>query len=347
MEFRPIGSSGVQASKFALGAMSFGSRGNPDLQECVRIIRRAVDAGINVIDTADIYSLGESELIVGKALRPRRESILVASKCYWPMRDGDPNSRGGSRHWVLKACEASLARLGTDYLDIYYLHKPDPATDLDESLGAMSDLVHQGKVRMVGVSTFPPDHLVEAAWVAQRRGHVMPRVEQPPYSILNRRVERDVLETCRRYGMGVMVWGPLNHGFLTGKYRARQGWPADARSERWQGLRSTFDVSRPEVIRKLEIVDQLCLLADEVGVPVAHLSLAFVVEHPAVTSAIIGPRTLEQLEQLLPAVELRLDDDVLDRLDEIVAPGTDVDPIADAGWAPPWLTEATARRSPR
>jgi aryl-alcohol dehydrogenase (NADP+) len=347
MQYRPIGASGVQASKFALGAMSLGAFGTHDRSECTTIVQRAVDAGINVIDTADIYSDGESEVIVGSALGRRRSEVLVASKCFWPMSDRDPNARGGSRRWILAACDDTLARLGTDYLDIYYLHKPDPATDLDESLGAMSDLVHQGKVRMVGLSTFPADSIVEAAWTATRRSHVMPRVEQPPYSILNRHIERDVLPACDRHGLGVMVWGPLNRGYLTGKYSRDAAPPAGSRFTRSAASRRAFDPSRPDVSRKLEIVDTLGGLAAEAGIPLTHLALAFAVEHPAVTCAIIGPRTCEQLEALLPALDVQLDGDVLDRIDELVAPGTDVDPITDAGWTPPWLAHTQPRRRPR
>jgi aryl-alcohol dehydrogenase-like predicted oxidoreductase len=347
MEFRPLGTSGVLASRFALGAMSLGSLGTADVEECTGIVRRAVDAGVNVIDTADIYSNGESELIVGRALGRRRDEVLVASKCFWPMSERDPNQRGGSRRWILRACEESLARLDMDYLDIYYLHKPDPATDLDESLGAMSDLVHQGKVRMVGISTFPADHIVEVSWASARRGHVMPKVEQPPYSILNRHIEREFLPTCDRYGLGVMVWGPLNSGFLTGKYQRDETPPPHSRSTRSPTPRAAFDRSRPEVVRKLEIVDRLGHLASEAGVPLTHLALAFAVEHPTVTAAIIGPRTREQLEELLPAAALRLEPDLLDEIDDLVAPGTDVDPLTDAGWTPPWLADATKRRRPR
>ena len=273
MEFRPIGTSGVQASKLALGAMSLGSLGTQDREECTRIVQRAVEAGINVIDTADIYSDGESEVIVGRALGRRRDQVLVASKCFWPMSDRDPNARGGSRRWILRACEDTLARLGTDYLDIYYLHKPDPATDLDESLGAMSDLVHQGKVRMVGLSTFPADYIVEVAGTAARRAHVMPKVEQPPYSILNRHIERNFLPACDRHGLGVMVWGPLNSGYLTGKYTRGAAPPAASRFSRWPTPRGAFDTSRPEVVRKLEIVDALSGLSAEAGVPLTHLAL--------------------------------------------------------------------------
>lgn len=347
MMVRPIGSSGLSASVLALGTMSLGSLGTQDLDECISIIRSAVAAGINVIDTADVYSHGEAERIVGKALGRRRDDVLLASKCFWPMGDADPNRRGLSRRWILQACEESLARLGTDYLDIYYLHKPDFRTSLDESLGAMSDLVRQGKVRVVGISTFPSDHIVEAAWTADRRGHVMPRVEQPPYSIVSRHIEADVLPTCARHGLGVMVWGALNGGFLTGKYRRNRPIAPDSRAVRWESRRAGLNEGRPEVARKFDVLDQLSGLAQEAGLSLAHLALAFVLEHPAVTSAIIGPRTIAQLEELLPAAQVRLEPGLLDRIDGIVSPGTDIDPVEDAGWQRPWLADATCRRRGR
>ena len=322
--------------------MSFGSLGNTDHDDCARIVHRALDAGVNVVDTADVYSRGESETIVGKALAGRRDDVVLASKCFWPMGT-DPNRRGLSRRWMVRACEDSLRRLGTDHLDVYYLHKPDPSTDLDESLSAASDLVHQGKVRTVGISTFPADLLVEAQWCAERRGHVRPMVEQPPYSLLVRHVERDLLPACERHGMGVMVWGPLNGGWLTGKYQGTA--PEGSRATRWGGPTSrSFDDARSQVAAKREVVDALARLADEAGIPLAHLALAFSLEHPAVCSTILGPRTMAQLESLLDAAEVRLDADLLDRIDELVAPGTDVDPEADAGWRPPWLDDRSARR---
>lgn len=343
MELRPLGRTGVHVSSLALGAMSFGSLGNPDHDDCVRIVRRALDAGITTVDTADVYSQGESEVIVGKALAGRRDDVVLASKCFWPMGD-DPNRRGSSRRWIVRACEESLRRLGTDHLDVYYLHKRDLDTDVDESLGAMSDLVHQGKVRTVGISTFPADLLVEAQWAAERGRHQRPRVEQPPYSVLARHVERDLLPACRRHGMGVMVWGPLNSGWLTGKYRRGAGLPAGSRGERWAARSAAFDDERPEVAHKHRVVAELAALADEAGLPLAHLALAFTLEHPAVSSSIIGPRTMEQLDDLLGAADVRLDPGVLDRIDELVPPGTTVDPVTDTGWHPRWLSDPSARR---
>lgn len=338
-----MGRTGVHVSALSLGAMSFGSLGNTDHDDCVRIVHRALEAGINSVDTADVYSQGESEVIVGKALAGRRDEVVLASKCFWPMGD-DPNRRGSSRRWITQACEESLRRIGTDHLDVYYLHKPDLDTDIDESLGAMSDLVQQGKVRAVGISTFPPDLLVEAQWTAERSGHVRPRVEQPPYSVLARHVERDLLPACNRYGMGVMVWGPLNSGWLTGKYRAGAAAPAGSRGERWSARSAGFDAARPEVVHKHRVVEELAVLADESGLSLAHLALAFTFEHPAVSSSIIGPRTMEQLDDLLAAADVRLDADVLDCIDELVPPGTTVDPAADTGWQPRWLSDPSARR---
>jgi len=343
VEQRPLGATGVKVSALALGAMSFGSLGNTDHGDCVRIVHRALDAGVNVVDTADVYSQGESEEIVGRALAGRRDDVVLASKCFWPMGT-DPNRRGSSRRWIVRACEDSLRRLGTDHLDVYYLHKPDTDTDVEESLSAMNDLVHQGKVRSVGISTFPADLLVEAQWAATRRGLERPRVEQPPYSVLARHIERDLLPACTRHGMGVMVWGPLNSGWLTGKYRDAA--PAGSRALRWTG-RPWFDDARPEVARKREVVEALAQLAEDAGLPLAHLALAFTLEHPAVSATIIGPRTMEQLDDLLAAADVRLTADVLDRIDELVPPGTTVDPAADTGWQPPWLADPGARRRSR
>jgi aryl-alcohol dehydrogenase-like predicted oxidoreductase len=345
MRHEVLGDTGVRVSRFALGAMSFGRLGNTDRADCARIVHAALDAGINLVDTADVYSGGESEEIVGQALAGRRDDVVLATKCFWPMGP-DPNQRGLSRRWIVRACEDSLRRLGTDRVDVYYLHKPDLATDVEESLAAMDDLVHQGKVLSVGISTFPAAAIVEAQWAADRRRVARPRVEQPPYSILARRIEGDVLPACQRYGMGVLVWGPLNSGWLTGKY-GRGPAPAGARATRWPASARAFDESRPEVQAKLAVVEALGQLAGEAGCSLAHLALAFTIEHPAVTATIIGPRTLEQLEDLLAAADLRLDADVLDRIDELVPPGHDLDPTSDSGWRAPWITDPAQRRRPR
>jgi aryl-alcohol dehydrogenase-like predicted oxidoreductase len=344
MELRPLGRTGVQVSHVALGAMSFGAIGNQDHEDCVRMVHRALSAGINLVDTADVYSAGESEVIVGKALAGRRDDVVLSTKCFWPM-GSDPNRRGASRRWIVRACEESLTRLGTDWIDVYYLHKPDLATDLEESLAALDTLVRAGKVRTVAMSTFPADLIVEAQWAAERSFLVRPRVEQPPYSVFTRGIERDVLPVCRRHGMGVMVWGPLNSGWLGGGYRRGATTATGTRSERWRARSGRgWDDSRPEVQRKLDLVEQLDAVAGAAGVPLSHLAIAFSHAHPAVTSTIIGPRTAAQLEDMLAAADVRLDADTLDAIDAIVAPGTDVDPDCDRGWVPPWISDAAQRR---
>lgn len=355
MQYRALGRTGITVSSFTLGTMSFGALGNRDHDACVQIVHRALDSGINCVDTADVYSQGEAETICAKALAGRRDDVLLSTKCYWPMdapgsRRGpasnvDPNRKGLSRRWIIQACEESLRRLETDWIDIYHLHKPDIGTDIDETLGAMDDLVRSGKVRTVATSTFPADLLVEAQWTAERRGHNRPRVEQPPYSLLTRGIERDVLAVCDRHGMGVLVWGPLNGGWLSGKY-AGGTVPEGSRADRWSGRGLGWASKRPEVRRKAEAVRALTSLAQAHGLPLLHLALAFAVEHPAVSSAIIGPRTMEQLEQQLLAADLRLPAEALDAIDEIVAPGTNIDHQADSGWIPPWITDATQRRGP-
>jgi aryl-alcohol dehydrogenase-like predicted oxidoreductase len=337
MELRPLGRSGVRVSSLCLGAMAFGSRANTDHDDCVRIVHRALDAGINVVDTADVYSHGESEEIVGKALKGRRDDVVLATKFFNPMGT-DPNRRGMSRRWIVRACEESLRRLDTDHIDLYQVHRLDEDTDLDELLGALSDLVHQGKVRMVGSSTFPAEAVVEAQWTAERRGHVPLRTEQPPYSILVRGIERDVLPTCARYGMGVLVWSPLNSGWLTGKYRAGETPAADSRLGK---LGRALD--RAAAHRKTELVEELAGIAEEAGLDLVTMALAFTLAHPAVTSSIIGPRTMEQLESQLPAAEVTLSAETLDRIDKVVRPGETVH-RPDVFYEPRGIRSAAARR---
>jgi aryl-alcohol dehydrogenase-like predicted oxidoreductase len=341
MEHRPLGRTGVSVSKLCLGAMMFGDWGTKDHDESIRIIHRALDAGINFIDTADAYSSGESEEIVGKALAGgRRDDVVLATKVWFPMGE-DPNRRGASRRWIIREAEDSLRRLGTDWIDLYQVHRYSPDTDLEETLGALSDLVHQGKVRYVGSSTFPPSAIVEAQWAARDR-HLQRFVcEQPPYSILVRGIEAEVLSTCARYGMGVISWSPLAGGWLSGRYRKGsevQGPVSEAR----QRLRERFDLSLPANQRKLEAAEALAELAEEAGLSLIELAIAFVLNHPAVTAAIIGPRTMEQLESQLPAADVVLEEALLDRIDEIVPPGINLNP-ADGGWANPAL-QPTARR---
>ena len=318
----------------------FGAWGNPDHDESIAIIHRALDAGINFIDTADVYARGESEEIVGKALAGgRRDNVFLATKVHGTMGD-DPNQFGNSRRWIVAEVENSLRRLGTDWIDLYQIHRPELDTDIDDTLGALTDLVRAGKVRYIGSSTFPPSAIVEAQWVAERRGRERFVCEQPPYSILVRGVEADVLPTCQRYGMGVIPWSPLAGGWLTGRYRKGQDLPETHRAQR---IPQRYDMSLPGNQAKLEAADALAQLAEEAGLSLIDMALAFVLRHPAVTAAIIGPRTMEQLESQLGAADVKLSDDVLDRIDEIVAPGTNLN-ATDAGWQNPALSRAARRR---
>jgi len=330
MERTTLGTTGIQVSRYCLGAMMFGAWGNRDHDDCVRIIETALDAGINFIDTADVYSAGESEEIVGKALKGKRDSVVLATKFVAPMSE-DTNQRGASRRWIMQEVENSLRRLGTDYIDLYQAHRPDPTVDLDDTLGALSDLVHQGKIRIAGSSTYPAELIVEAQWVAERRGRERFRCEQPPYSIFARAIETAVLPTCQKYGMGVIPWSPLAGGWLTGKYRRGGDKPTGGRAAR---IPDRFDYDKPENQRKLDLVEDLLKVAADAGMSLTHLAMAWVLQHPAVTSAIIGPRTMEQMTDLLGGADATLDSDILDRIDELVPPGTTVNP-ADSGWSPP------------
>jgi len=337
VHYRPLGRTGIKVSPYCLGAMMFGKMANPDHDECVRMIHRALDAGVNFIDTADAYSRGESEEIVGKALKGRRDNVVLATKAFQPMGN-DPNQRGSSRRWLTRAVEDSLRRLQTDYIDLYQVHRPAPDTDVEETLSVLTDLMREGKVRAIGASTFPASDIVEAQWVAERRGLARFRTEQPPYSILNRSIEREVLPACQRFGMGVMAWSPLAKGMLTGKYRKGERTP--------DSLRAKFFPNAMSDEGSLGKVEQLIPLAESAGISLIHMALAFVVVHPALTSAIIGPRTPEQLEGLLAGTEVVLHDDLLNRIDAIVPPGTDVAPLEGAAYVPPSLAEASLRRRP-
>lgn len=335
MRYRPLGRTGIHVTPYALGAMMFGQMGNPDHDESIGMIHRALDAGINFVDTADMYSRGESEEIVGKALEGRRDDVVLATKFFNPMSDDDPNQRGGSRRWIVRSVEDSLRRLRTDHIDLFQIHRPDEHTDIDETLSALSDLVRSGKVRAIGSSTFSAAQMVEAQWVSERRGHERFRTEQPPYSILDRGIERDVLPTAQAYGMGTLVWSPLSGGLLTGRFRKGQE-PDSRRAQRFAHMRDE---------RRLDAVEQLITLADDAGLKLPHLAMAFAVAHPGVTSAIIGPRTPEQLEDLLAGAAVQLSDDVLDRIDAIVPPGTDVTPLPHAYVTPALSSAALRRRS--
>jgi aryl-alcohol dehydrogenase-like predicted oxidoreductase len=341
IEHRKLGSTGVKVSPLCLGAMMFGAWGNTDHEDSIRIIHRALDAGINFIDTADVYSRGESEEIVGKALAGgRRDSVVLATKVHGTMGE-DPNQYGNSRRWIINEVESSLRRLGTDWIDLYQIHRPEPDTDIDETLGALSDLVRAGKVRYIGSSTFPAHRIVQAQWVAEKRGRERFVCEQPPYSLLARGIETDVLPVCQEYGMGVIPWSPLAGGWLSGKYRRDGESPGSSR--RAQMIPQRYDMSMAANQHKLEAAQALGELAEGAGISLIEMSLAFVMNHPAVTAPIIGPRTMEQLESQLPSLDASLSADVLDRIDEIVPPGLNINP-SDSGWEPPWLTNSSLRR---
>ncbi|MCC9310447.1 aldo/keto reductase [Kitasatospora sp. RB6PN24] len=340
MRYRSLGGTGIQVSSYCLGTMMFGYIGNGDHQECARIVHTALDAGINFVDTADMYSAGESEEIVGKALRGRRDDVVLATKVHFPLTEG-PNRGGNSRRWITRAVEDSLRRLDTDWIDLYQVHRPDHTTDVEETLGVLGDLVRAGKIRAFGHSTFPAEQIVEAQHVAERRALPRFRTEQPPYSLLARGIEASVLPVCRRYGLGVMTWSPLASGFLTGRYRMDQ--PIDLSQGRAALNPARFDPELATTANKLAAVEQLVELADDLGCTLPELAIAFPLAHPAVTSVIVGPRTHEQLEALLKGAELELDDDALDRIDEIVPPGTDLY-HPDGAWTHPALTDPAQRR---
>jgi aryl-alcohol dehydrogenase-like predicted oxidoreductase len=339
VEYRTLGRTGMRVSPLCLGAMMFGSWGNPDEEESIRIIHRALDSGINFVDTADVYSQGESEEIVGRALKGRRDQVVLATKVHGEM-GGGPNQRGNSRRWIIQECDASLRRLGTDWIDLYQIHRWDEDTDHDETLGALTDLVRAGKVRYIGSSTYPPSEIVAAQWVAEKRGHARFVCEQPPYSMLVRGIEAEVLPVLLQHGLGAICWSPLAGGWLTGRWRKDREPPESTRSDR---LPLRYDLSLPDNQRKLDAADALGRLADETGMSLIQMAIAFVLNHAAVTSAIIGPRTMEQLESQLGADEVRLDDTLLDQIDAIVPPGTNFS-YADAGWTPPSLADASRRR---
>src|SRR3954466_15852062 len=339
MEYRPLGRTGVEVSKLCLGTMMLGAWGNADHDDSVRIIHRALDAGVTFVDTADVYSAGESEEIVGKALAGgRRDDVVLATKFWGPMGEG-PNRGGASRRWIIEEVEHSLRRLGTDWIDLYQLHRPVPGTDIDETLGALTDLVQQGKLRYFGSSSFSGGEIVEAQWGARERTPSRSRPEQPPYSLLVRGIEVDVLPIAQRHGMGILTYSPLAGGWLSGSWGADSSPTSPAR----QRLVARFDMSLPENQRKLEAAEQLAEVAEGAGLSMIELAIAFVVNHPGVTSAIIGPRTMEQLDSQLPAADVTLDDAVLDRIDEIVRPGVNLNP-ADTSYGEQVLQPAIRRR---
>lgn len=338
--YRPLGRTGVLVSPLTLGAMNFGAPGATGEAESIEIVHAALDAGINVVDTADVYTRGRSEEIVGKALAGRRDDVILATKFHGRLGD-DPNHFGNSRRWIIREVEASLTRLQTDHIDLYQVHRPEEGTEIDETLGALTDLVHQGKIRYFGTSTFLPGQLVEAQWVAEKRGRERPVTEQPPYSILARGAETEVLPLAQKHGLGVLPWSPLAGGWLSGRSATEA-----ADSPRRARRPDRHDPRLPENVLKAAAVERLSKLAADAGITLVQLALAFVLEHPAVSSAIVGPRTPAHLEAALAALDVRLPEDVLDEIDRIVPPGVTLNP-ADAGYQPPSLTDAARRRSAR
>jgi aryl-alcohol dehydrogenase-like predicted oxidoreductase len=338
MQYRPLGRTGVQVSPLCLGAMMFGPWGNDDRADSTRIIHRALDAGINVVDTADVYSGGVSEEIGGEALRGRRDDVVLATKFFMPMGE-EPNSRGGSRRWIIREVENSLRRLGTDHIDLYQVHRPSPGTDVEETLGALTDLVRAGKVRYLGSLSYSGSQIVEAQWASRERRLERFVTEQPPYSVLVRGIEEDVLPATLRYGMGTLTYSPLAGGWLSGRWRKdAAGTPTSAARPS-----ARFDMSSPANQRKLDIVEELAQLAEQTGITLIELAIAFVLNHPGVTSAIVGPRTMEQLESYLPAADITLPTEVLDRIDQLVAPGVTLNPD-DNSYGDHTLTPAARRR---
>ena len=328
MQYRTLGRTGIKVSPYALGTLMFATTMGNDPADSARIIHKAIDAGINVVDTADAY--GDSEEVVGKALEGRRDDVVLATKFGRPIGQ-DPNRQGASRRWIVAAVEGSLRRLRTDHIDLYQLHRPDPDTDIEETLAALTDLIRSGKVRAIGASQTPAADIVEAQWVAERRGLARFHTEQPAYSILSRGVEREILPTVQRHGMGSLVWGPLAQGLLTGRN------PGDLRRA---GLARHLSDAR-----RLGVVEQLQPLAADAGLPMTHLAMAFTIAHPGVTCALLGARTEAHLDDLLAGLDVTLSDDVLDRIDAIVPPGSDVGAL-DQAYQPPALGEPSRRRRP-
>jgi aryl-alcohol dehydrogenase (NADP+) len=325
VQSRQLGGSGVAVSTLGLGTMMFGRWGNPDEKACLQMVDRAMDAGVTLFDTADIYDFGVSEEFLGRALAGRRDRVVLATKVGNAMSD-DPQERGLSPRWIAQSCEASLRRLQTDYLDLYQMHRPDPDTPIDETLQAFDDLVKAGKVRSIGTSTFSPAQLADARSHADRLGVTVPTSEQPPYSALVRKTELEVLPWCLRNDVGVVVWAPVNGGWLTGKYQ-NDAVDAAARAAREPDHFDHRDAAMRQT--KRELVAALGDIAAEHGLTLIQLALGFVLANPAVTSALIGPRTPEQLDSLLQAIDVTIPADALAAIDAIVAPGRTVNPADD------------------
>lgn len=338
MKYRTLGRTGVQVSTLSLGAMNFGAIGNTTQDDATAIVDAALEGGINLIDTADMYSGGESEEMVGKAIAGRRDDIVLATKVFNPMGD-ERNHRGSSRRWIVTELENSLRRLDVDHVDLYQIHRWDPQTSDDETLSALTDLQRAGKIRYFGSSTYPAHRIVEAQWAAKENHLSRFTTEQPPYSILQRGIESHVLPVTEQYGMGVLVWSPLAGGFLSGAIRAGQ----ESTTNRAKLMPQRFGPDAPTAQAKIEAVEKLVTVAEGAGLTLIQLALGFVTAHPGVTSAIIGPRTVEHLHSQLAAGDTELSADVLDAIDEIVAPGVDLAPDEKFD-TPPAILDASLRR---
>jgi len=339
MQYRTLGRTGVEVSTLVLGAMNFGPNGRTTQDEVTAIVDAALEGGINMIDTADFYGQGESEQMVGRALAGRRDDVVLASKATLPFGT-ERNHRGSSRRWLVTALDNTLRRLGVDHLDLYQVHRWDPTTSDEETLSALTDLQRDGKIRYVGSSTFPAYRIVQAQWAA--REHSLSRYisEQPSYSILQRGIETHVLPVTEHYGMGVLVWSPLSSGWLSGAVREGR----DITTNRATILPQRFDLTVPANRARLDAVEKLVQVAETAGLTLIQLALGFVTTHPAVTSAIIGPRTLDHLHSQLAAADTVLPHDVLDAIDAIVAPGVDLAPEEKIDTPPSLLNTALRRR---
>ncbi|MGI5135254.1 MULTISPECIES: aldo/keto reductase [unclassified Streptomyces] len=338
MQYRTLGRTGVQVSALALGAMNFGKIGRTTQDEATAVVDAALEAGINVIDTADMYSGGESEEMVGKAIAGRRDDIVLATKAGLPMSD-EPNHQGSSRRWLVTELDNSLRRLGVDHVDLYQIHRWDPRTSDEETLSALTDLQRAGKIRYFGSSTFPAYRIVQAQWAAREHHLSRYATEQPSYSILQRGIETHVLPVTEQYGLGVLAWSPLASGWLSGAIREGR----DITTNRSTFMPQRFDTAVPANRARLDAVERLAAVADEAGLTMIQLALGFVTAHPAVTSALIGPRTLDHLNAQLAAADTVLSADVLDAIDAIVAPGVDL-AAHEKNDTPPALLDPTLRR---
>jgi aryl-alcohol dehydrogenase-like predicted oxidoreductase len=342
MQYRTLGSTGVQVSTLCLGAMNFGALGNVDQESASALVRRSLEAGINFFDTADAYSAGRSEELLGRALKDvDRDEVVLATKFGLPV--GAMNKQGGSRRWIVRRVEQSLRRLGTDRIDLYQMHRPDPQTDIDETLSALTDLQRAGKILYAGSSTFSAAEIVEAQWAAERRQLTRFVSEQPPYSILNRAIEADVLPVAVKYGMGILTWSPLSGGDLSGKYRPGQAAKASHR-DTFMSSRGMAPGDSHGAQAKRAAAEQLFVLAEKYGITIIELAIGFAINHPAVTAAVIGPRTMEQLESQLTAVDVTLPESLLDEIDKVVAPGRALRPADSNAIKPPALKARNRRR---